>query len=177
MATPATIARPYAQAVFEIACEEHAAEDWSRMLDLMVAIVAVPEMDAAIGDPEADRAAVLGIIAEAGGDRFDEHARTLLHVLSDNRRLRALPWIALRYEDLRAEAERRTSASVVAAHPISPAEAARLKASLEATLGRTVQLDCSVDESLVAGAIIRIGDHVIDGSVSGRLRELAQHLV
>ncbi len=177
MSTPATIARPYAHAVFDIAGEDQSRERWSRMLDLMATYVAIPEMDAAISDPEVDRAILIGILTDAGGDSFDGPARTFLRVLADHRRLRVLPWIVRRYEDLRAEAERRISASVVAAHPISADEAARLKATLEAKLGRAVQLDCSVDENLVAGATIRIGDHVIDGSVAGRLRELAQHLV
>ena len=176
MANPATIARPYDRPVFEIAGEDDTVDAWARMLDRMAALVAIPAVDAAIGAPEADRGVIAGILAEAGGDAFDDRGRTLLRVLADHRRLRLLPWIVRQYEDRRAAAERRVAARVVAAQPVSPAEQTRLRASLETSLGRAVRLECSVDSGLVAGAVIRIGDRVMDGSLSGRLRELAQHL-
>lgn len=183
MSERSTIVRPYARAVFDLALDEGEGGGegeiarWSSVLALMAALVAVPEMEAAIDDPAVSRDEVLGILFDIGCVRFDERARNLLRVLSDNRRLKLLPLLAEQYEALRAEEERRSAACVVTAHPFSPDQEEKLRRALETSLGRRVHMDCVVDEGLIGGAVIRVGDRVIDGSALGRLGALARELV
>ena len=177
MSSPATIARPYAQAVFDLAREEGSALRWSEMLEWLSELVAVPDMAGLIASPTADRAALLGLIGELGGERLDQQGRNLARLLADNRRLPLLPRIAERYEALRADDERRAAAQVITARALSPEQRDALAAALEASLGRNVRLDCQVDERLLGGALIRVGDRVIDGTAAGRLRQLAQQIV
>ena len=65
---------------------------------------------------------------------------------------------------------------VISAVPLNEAQQSAIEAKLEARLQRKVKLNCSVDESLIAGVIIRAGDLVIDNSVNGRIRRLSDAL-
>jgi len=177
MSDSAAVARPYARAVFDMARDEDMLAGWSDILALMAALVAVPEMASAIDNPAVERNDILEVMFDLGGDRFNEPARNLLRVLSDNRRLPLPPQIAIQYEALRAEEERLSTAAVVTARPISPAQQDNLRRTLEASLGRRVRLEYTVDKRLIGGAMIRIGDKVIDGSALGRLGGLARELV
>jgi F-type H+-transporting ATPase subunit delta len=97
-------------------------------------------------------------------------------VLSENSRLGLLAEIAAQYEILKAEAENTVQAELVAAQPVSEAKQAQLREALKKRLGREVELQCSIDERLIGGAVIRAGDLVIDGSALGRLERLATTL-
>ena len=176
MPSPILVAKPYAEAVFSLSVEDGTADRWSAMLALMADIAAVPEMAAAIASPLVDRAVILDILLQAGGEGLDRLGRNLLRVLAENGRFALLATIAEHYEALRAERERRGVVRVITARPLSPQHRRKLEASLEASLARAVTLDCAIDERLLGGAVIRFGDRVLDASVTGRLNELGNQL-
>ena len=66
---------------------------------------------------------------------------------------------------------------MISAKPLSDAQKAAITEALKNRLGRDVQLNCSVNEELVGGAVIRAGDLVIDGSAVEHLRQLSSALV
>jgi len=66
---------------------------------------------------------------------------------------------------------------VVSAFPLSEAQTTAIATALKKRLGRDVQLNCSVNQDLVGGAVIRAGDLVIDGSAVEHLRQLSSALV
>ncbi|MEW6133196.1 MAG: F0F1 ATP synthase subunit delta [Pseudomonadota bacterium] len=174
MAELSTLARPYAEAVFRLASEKNALSDWSDRLATLAAIAGNEQMQAVIADPNisASRAAeLIGSIASA-----DEAGRNLLAVLAANDRLTLLPEIAAQYEVLKAEAEGVLEATIVSARAMNDAQKAELMAALKARFGRDVQATVEVDESLIGGAVITVGDQVIDGSVRGRLQKMAAAL-
>jgi F-type H+-transporting ATPase subunit delta len=90
--------------------------------------------------------------------------------------LELLPEICAQFEEYRAEAEKVVQAQITAAYPVSDAHKASIIAALKQRLGREVTLDCQVDETLLGGAIIRAGDMVIDGSITGHLDRLTHTL-
>lgn len=174
MAELSTLARPYAEAVFRLAKENNALADWSGRLATLAAIVGNERMQAVIADPNvpAERAAeLIASIASA-----DEAARNLLAVLAGYDRLTLLPEIAAQYEALKAEAEGVLEATIVSAMPMSEAQKAELVSALKARFGREVEATVEVDDSLIGGAVITVGDQVIDGSVKGRLQKMAAAL-
>ncbi len=174
MAELSTLARPYAEAVFRLAREKNALADWSGRLATLAAIVSNDQMRTVIADPgtSAGRAAeLIGSIASA-----DEAGKNLLAVLAGNDRLMLLPEIAAQYEVLKAEAEGVLEATIVSAQEISEAQKTELMAALKARFGRDVEAAVRVDESLIGGAVITVGDQVIDGSVKGRLQKMAAAL-
>lgn len=174
MAELSTLARPYAEAVFRLAKEKNALGEWSGRLATLAAIVADAQMQAVIADPNISSARAAELIGSIAG--ADEAGKNLLNVLAANDRLTLLPEIAAQYEVLKAEAEGVLEATIVSAQAMSDAQKAELMAALKAKFGRDVEATVEVDESLIGGAVITVGDQVIDGSVRGRLQKMAAAL-
>ncbi len=177
MAEKSTIARPYAQAAFDLAQEKGGLKSWSEMLELCAMIVSDKQVSRLIGNPELSKDSLVELILNVAGDRLDTVGANFIRVLAANGRLNVLPEIAALYEQHRAEAERYIDAEVISAFPMSDAQQQALVEGLKKRLGREVRLTASTDESLIGGAIVRAGDLVIDGSVTGHLNKLAQILV
>jgi F-type H+-transporting ATPase subunit delta len=173
MSENARIARPYAQAVFEMARDTGNFPTWSEALSALAALAQEPQVNALFAHPGVAREELASVIIELCGDGLDEAGRNLVRLLARNRRLGALEAIAQQYELLRAEAERTIQAQVESALPVSEDHQRRIAEALEKRLGRRVELSVSTDDSLIGGAVIRAGDLVIDGSVRARLEKLA----
>ena len=171
-----TLARPYAKAVFFAARDDDDLAGWSRVLELVAAIVGDETLQPMLGHPRIDRQALAQVVIDVAGDGIGGPARNLIRVLAENGRLGLVPEIVNQYERLRAEAENRLEVSVIAAQPLSDSQRERLRETLVRRFGREIELSDEVDETLLGGAIVRAGDFVIDGSVRGRLRQLASEL-
>lgn len=176
MAEKSTVARPYAQAVFELASAQRQFGPWSERLQLLTAITADARLQQLIGNPRVARPQLAALLIDIGGDRLDGHARSLVKLLVENRRLDLLPEITALFTQYRAEAEKVVQAEVVSAFPLSKEQEAGIAAALKKRLGREVSLKSSTDETMVGGAVIRAGDLVIDGSITGHLDRLANAL-
>jgi F-type H+-transporting ATPase subunit delta len=176
MAELSTLARPYAQAVFQLAQDRNELATWSHRLHLLATIAVDPQTRVLLDDPRLARARLEGLFIEVAGEALDVMGRNLVRVLSENNRLALLAEIAAQYEILKAEAENTVQAELVAAQPVSEAKQAQICEALKKRLGREVELRCSIDERLIGGAVIRAGDLVIDGSALGRLERLAATL-
>ena len=172
MAEKSTLARPYAQAIFELAQSQGDLAAWSERLQLLAQIVEDHNVRRLIVSPRVSNEQRATVIAEIGGNKLGGKAINLLKVLANNLRLGVLPEIASLYEVYRAEAERSMQAEVVSAFPVSAEQQQQLTAALKKSLGRDINLTCRTDESLIGGAVIRAGDLVIDGSVTGKLGRL-----
>lgn len=172
-----TIARPYAQAVFELAKAQGNLPAWSDMLKMCAQVVRDPNMHALLGSPRVDRAQLAQLIIDVCGQGLSADGANMVRLLADNRRLQVLPEIAQSYENLRAEAEGMVEAEIHSPFPVSEAQLSSIAAALKVRLGREVALKSVTDASLLGGAIIRAGDLVIDGSVRGRLEKLATALI
>ena len=176
MAEKSTIARPYAQAVFEQAAATKQFAQWSESLALASAVVQDSGMQSVVGNPRVSKAQLVDLFLGVGGDHFDGAAQNLIKLLIENGRVTVLPEIAALYEEHRAEAEKTVQAEVISAFPVTSEQQASIKKALKKRLGREVELVCTTDNSLVGGAIIRAGDMVIDGSVVGQLEKLTHAL-
>lgn len=173
MAEKSTLARPYAQAVFQLAQGQRALPAWSGYLQRLAGTVNDLNVRRLIVSPRVTDAQRVAIVAEVAGLKPEDKAVNLLRELARNKRLGVLPEIAALYEVLRAEAERSLQAEVVSAFDITGEQKQQLAAALKKRLDREVTLICRTDESLIGGAIVRAGDLVIDGSVTGKLGKLA----
>lgn len=174
MAEKATIARPYAKAAFAYAQQHKALPRWSEALATASAVVADSRVAPLLGNPHVTPQQLVGLIAEIGGERIDENARHFFETLAVNRRLNVLPDIAVMFEVMRAEIENVADVEVTSAVELNEAQKQRLGTALRKRLKRDVRLHCSVDPTLIGGAIVRSGDMVIDGSLKARLGRLSQ---
>jgi len=177
MAEKSTIARPYAQAAFDLALDKGDLKFWSDMLQLIAAVASDDVMSDMISNPSIEREKVVEIIVDVCGDNIDGTAINFIKVLAENGRLNVATEIAQGYEEHRAEAEKTVEAEVTSAFPLSDTQITSVKDALKKRLGREVNLVTKIDETIVGGAIIRAGDLVIDGSVSGQLEKLSNSLM
>jgi F-type H+-transporting ATPase subunit delta len=171
-----TIARPYAEAVFERAQETDSLDAWTEALTLLAAVVADPRLAAILANPQVERAQGAGLVIDIGGDNLGAEARNLVRLLAENRRLPVLPEIAALYEILKSEGLGSLDVHVTSAYKVSAAQEKLLADALQAKLGLQVRVTSDKDPSLIAGLIIRAGDLVIDGSFKGHLGNLASEL-
>ena len=177
MAEPSTLARPYAKAVFELARDEGKFAEWSALLKGLAAAVRDPRVAQAIGHPAIGRGQLADVLVQAMGGAATAQAKNLLRLLSEYDRLKLAPMLAEQFEALRAEHERRVDVQIVSAAPVDAAQQQALLAAVKKKLNRDVNVEWKTDASLIAGAEIRAGDTVIDGSISGELARLRQALV
>lgn len=176
MAENRTLARPYANALFEVARDSGDLAGWSSALANAAAVAQNENAQAFFASPsvtDSERVSIVSELAQ-GGPLAGEHGQNLLRLLAENDRLEVLPEIAARFEELKAKFENSVEVSLVSATPVDPEIAAKIKAALQKRLGRSVELNESIDPDLVGGAIIRADDMVIDGSIRTRLGQLAQ---
>lgn len=174
MAELSTLARPYAKAAFEYANESGAVDQWAEMLGLLAGLSefqAVAELISAPDETPAQKAEKLIAIC---GDGLYAQGANFLRNLADNRRLALLAEIQIQFNALQAEQNKTLDVDVVAARAMDQVQKDRLAQALQKRLQRTININVSVDATLIGGAVIRAGDTIIDGSVSGRLARLAE---
>ncbi len=176
MAEKSTIARPYAEAVFQLADANGQLKEWSAMLQTVALIATDAGMQGIIGNTSVNKAQLAQLVIDVAGDVLTDPGRNLIKLLAENRRLDVIAEITVQFEILKAETEKTVEAEMVCAQKVSAKQQSMIAAKLKARLGREVSLKCTVDESLMGGAIIKAGDMVIDGSVSGQLNKLSVEL-
>jgi F-type H+-transporting ATPase subunit delta len=179
MAESATVARPYARAAFLHAAQRGTLAPWSGFLAAAAAVAGDAGAAALFGNPRVTGAELVEFVAGVAGSSgasVDADARNFLALLAESHRLALLPEIASQYEALRADVENTVDVEVTTAMALTDAQRERLAGALSQRFGRAVRLHESVDGELVGGAIVRAGDLVIDGSLTGRLQRLEQQM-
>ena len=180
MAENAAVARPYAQAIFELAQQSGQLAAWSDALHVAGAVVSDGKIAGLIGAPDTDSDKLSSLIVElslqAASGVDPAQAANLVKLLAENRRLPVLPDIATAFDALKADVENRVDVTLTAASPIDEAQQAKFAEALKKRFGRDVSMTFVLDESLIGGARIQADDLVIDGSVSTGLEKLATAL-
>ena len=174
MAELTTLARPYAKAVFADANENGALDTWTTVLGLLSACVAEPKVKQYLANPSLTSQQHAQTVIEVCGDQLNEAAKNLVVVLAENKRLELLPEVLKLFEELKAQLQNTVDVVVTSAYPLSEVQNQQLEKALKAKLNRDVRMSSTVDESIIGGAIIRAGDLVIDGSLTGKLSKLAE---
>jgi F-type H+-transporting ATPase subunit delta len=180
MADNAAVARPYAQAIFDLANEAGQLADWSDALHAAAAVVTDDRVAGVINAPGTDAPKLIELIVgvattvASGADK--EQFANMIRLLAENGRLVALPEIANAYDSLKAEVENRVEVTLTAANPVDDAQQTKIIEALKKRFGRDVSLTFKLDETLIGGARLQADDLVIDGSVSAGLEKLATTL-
>ncbi len=173
MAELATIARPYAEALYK-ACTGAAGADLGGVaawVDELAAIAANPQLRQLADNPKVTRAQVLELIASVR-QGLPEMALNFLRVLVENGRLQALPEIAAQFHVLVNQSRGSSDAVVHSAFALDAAALSDLTAVLEKRFGRKLNLSVQTDESLIGGIRVVVGDEVLDTSVKARLEQM-----
>lgn len=175
MSNASTTARPYARAVFELARENGTLDAWSDALTRLASVGQTTELRGLFARPGIAAEMLAGIVADAAG-LDNEQQRNLVRLLAENRRLGVLASLAEQYAALKRDFEQTLDVEITTAAEPAEAEKNTLIRAVEQKLARRVEVRWSVDDSLIAGARIRAGDLVIDGSAAAELEQLRQAL-
>jgi F-type H+-transporting ATPase subunit delta len=146
---------------------------WSTRLQSLALIVADAQVARLIADPAVASERVAGLIIEVAGTDLGERGGNFVKVLAENDRLSLLPEIVAQFETLKANAEATLEAIITSAQHLTQPQIDDLVAGLKAKFNRAVNAHVAVDPELIGGAVITIGDQVIDGSVKGRLQRMS----
>jgi F-type H+-transporting ATPase subunit delta len=169
MAELATIARPYAEAAFEVAAAASALPRWSEVLAGMAAVAANPDLQIVLEDPRLTQAQRIDLFVSCLKTPPEGAERNFVTVLAEHGRLAVLPEVAAQFEALRAEREGVADADIESAFALPDAELAKLVATLERRFKRRIRPNVRIDAGLIGGVRVAVGDEVIDASVRGRL--------
>lgn len=171
-----TIARPYAEAAFAVAKQRGDLEGWSAALGNLALIVEDPQVAAQLGNPNVARERLRDLIFSVAGDGLPKEVQSLVGLLSSNRRLPVLPDLARLFDEMKTAEQGVRHVVVRSAFPLSDTEQQDLAARLRDYFGAAVELTVEEDQALIGGVEIRADDIVIDGSIRGRLTQLANEL-
>jgi F-type H+-transporting ATPase subunit delta len=170
-----TVARPYARATFELAVDNNNIEAWSEMLFFAAEVVANPTIAAMLSGTKTTQE-LADVLINICDDRLDKSGQNLINIMAENGRLSILPHVAKLYAELVTAHNKEIDVIVVSAYALSKKQKDELSKSLEKRLARKVNLNCSIDKSLIAGMVITAGDLVIDSTAIGQLNRLSDTL-
>ena len=170
-----TVARPYARAAFEFAVENKCVDTWTAMLQFSAEVVNNPAM-ADVLARETTATELVNLFLSVCDGQLDENGQNFIKVMAENGRLSVLPSVALLFSELETALNMEIDINVVSAYALSEQQEAELSKSLEKRLARKVNLNCSIDDTLIAGMVITAGDLVIDSSAVGQLNRLSTTL-
>ena len=176
-----TAARPYSKAIFELASETGSLASWSETLQLAAMVSEDPAMQLATQSPSMLATQLADLFVDVmrgakGGPEVNEEAANLIRLLAENDRLPALPAISSGFEELKQQAEGTIEVQVTTARKLTAKQEKQLTENLKKRLGKEVSITAEIDKSLIAGAVIKAGDLVIDGTARGRLEKLTSVL-
>lgn len=171
MAELATIARPYAEALFQVA-KSHDLATWGQQLDALAQVAQDADLRQFADHPKAEVQQVVAVMTAAAKQTLAAGVQNFLQTLVENGRLAALPEIVAQYHVLANAASGVSDAQIYSAYEISDAQLAELKTSLEKRFGRKLEAHVQLEPGLIGGVRVVVGDEVLDTSVKARLERM-----
>jgi F-type H+-transporting ATPase subunit delta len=178
MAELATIARPYAEALFKAAGPD--AVNLAPQIAGLSALAANEPLRQFADNPKVGAAQVFDLIAGVAlsqGLTLGPMAANLLQTVIANGRLSALPEIGAQFQALVNQSSGVADATVQSAFPIDAAQLDEVLAALEKRFGRKLKARVEIVPELIGGIRVIVGDEVLDTSVKARLQQMKVALV
>ncbi len=172
------LALRYAEALYELAAEKQALDGVEKELGIVEETLAAhEELATLIYHPQMPLTAKKETIERVFGPQVSDYVRNFLLLLVDKRRETALPAIIKEYKVLANKARNIAEAEVTTARPLAEGDKQALAAKLSTVTGKKVVLSTRVDDRIVGGVVVKIGDKLIDGSVVRQLEALRAALL
>ncbi len=169
MADLATIARPYAEALFQSAKAAELAACLEQLNEL-AQLASLPEVAALSNNPKVSADDLSKLLAGTVKTKLDSKVLSLLSLVNQNHRLTAVPEIARQFEALKNKSEGAAEVLITSAFPLEGTALNDLLLSLKKRFGgKDLRPTIEVDPTLIGGVRIQVGDEVMDSSVKARL--------
>ena len=170
MAELATIARPYAEALFKASqADPQGAAAW---LEPLSAVAGDPQLLQLAGNPNVRAQQLVDVITGVLKLPLPPFAMNFLRTVIDNERLAALPEIASQFRALANARSGLSDAVIYSAFPIDAGALGAVAPALEKSFGRKLNFTVQEDPSLIGGIRVVVGDEVLDTSVKARLEQM-----
>ena len=175
MAELATIARPYAEALFKTAGTDLVGT--ATWLDELAAIASNVQLQQYAGNPSVTSAQTFDVMTGVARTALPEAAKNFLKAVIDNGRISVMPEIASQFRALKNAKSGSSDATVFSAFALDAATLADLLVTLEKRFGKMLNLKVELQPELIGGVRVVVGDEVLDTSVKARLEQMKAALV
>ncbi len=176
MADYRTIARPYAKAAYEVAVQANAVAEWEAFLSQLAVWAEGAEARALLFHPKVSADQLADALIVTLDQELTAEMRNFLLVLGENQRLAILPDVAILFRAQQSTDNAKVAAVLTTATKLSQQQCKAFESALAAKWDCAVEMQHEVDEDLLGGAVVRVGDWVLDGSIRGKLKRLAKVL-
>jgi F-type H+-transporting ATPase subunit delta len=176
MAEFATVARPYAEALFRVAQNGDMAA-WSAVVGELAQVGAHPDVQAFASNPSVTPAQLAETIASLIKSPLTAEANNLIAMLAENGRINLLPEIGAQFAVLKNAYAGAADATIYSAFDIPADQLATLVATLEQKFGSKLNPTVVLDPALIGGVRVVVGDEVLDTSVRAKLQQMHAALV
>lgn len=171
MAELATIARPYAEALFRVARSGNLSE-WSGLVSEMADVAAHPDVQALSHNPNITDRQLADTLLALLKSPVNDQAKNFINMLIENDRITLLPEIGAQFHVLKNAQEGAADLEITSAFELNDAQVKELVATLEKKFGRKLNASVTVDNSLIGGVRVVVGDEVLDTSVRAKLQQM-----
>ena len=173
MAELSTIARPYADALFDAArASGEGLERWLGIVEELAALMSHPQVAEVVADPKLGDAQVVDLLAGMARQALPAGAINFLKLLVANQRLEVLPQVAVQFRQLKNQAEGVADCLIETAFPLGDGQVSELLAALSKRFGTKLRPTVQVNPALIGGVRVAVGDQVLDNSVRARLNQM-----
>ncbi len=175
-----TIAKPYANAIFEIAQQNKSYADWKEVLEVGALTAEDATMRAFVASPSSTKSdkikTMVAVFKSALNRSLSKQEASFVSLLLKNGRMEALPAILELFETMTNLNGDTKTFHVVSAYELNKKEEGQIVSDLSNKYNTAVNIDIKVDENLVGGLVVKEGDKVIDLSIQARVNELGSYL-
>jgi F-type H+-transporting ATPase subunit delta len=172
MAELATIARPYAEALFQSAKPTELATCLEQLNEL-AQLAALPEIAALSNNPKVSAEDLSKLLSGMVRTKLEGKVASFLTLVNQNHRLAALPEIAHQFEAMKNKSEGAAEVNITSAFPLEGSALNDLLSSLKKRFGgKELRPTIQVDPELIGGVRIQVGDEVLDSSVKAQLAQM-----
>lgn len=172
-----TTARPYAKALFKSAKENNALDKNFDMLKNLKVILCDVNIKAIVSNDSFDNKYKVSLLTGVLEESFDENFVRFISLLAENNRLLVIDEIVDLYGNYFQEEKNLKTAKIDTAFELSSDQIDAIKLVLEKRFNKKIEIEQNLDSTLLAGAVVRIDDLVIDGSLREQLRKLESQLI
>ena len=171
MAELATVARPYAEALFRVAKAGNLPV-WSELVSEMAHVAAHPDVQALTRNPNVTDKMIAETFLALLKSPLTDEAKNFVNMLVENGRVSLLPEIGMQFHVLKNAQEGAADAEITSAFEMNDSQVKQLIATLEKKFGRKLNPSVHVDASLIGGVRVVVGDEVLDTSVRAKLQQM-----
>jgi len=177
MAELATVARPYAEALFRVAKNGNLS-DWFKLVSAMAEVSTHADVKRLVEDPNLSNAQVIDTFLSLLKSGVNDEAKNFVKILVDNGRILLLPEIAVQFKELINADKGAADAEITSAFEMTDAQVNELLRTLEKKFGRKLNPSkITLDSSLIGGAVVTVEDEVLDLSIRAKLQQMHDALV